>query len=56
MKMKTKMKTFILSVLISATVFSCTTGQQSNNTLPDLKLWYDKPATLWEEALPIGNG
>jgi hypothetical protein len=50
------MKAFILSVLISATVFSCITGQQSNNTLPDLKLWYDKPATLWEEALPIGNG
>ena len=21
-----------------------------------LKLWYDKPATLWSEALPIGNG
>ena len=23
---------------------------------PDLKLWYDKPATIWEEALPLGNG
>ncbi len=22
----------------------------------DLKLWYDKPATNWNEALPIGNG
>ena len=22
----------------------------------DLKLWYEKPAELWEEALPIGNG
>lgn len=22
----------------------------------DLKLWYDKPAIEWEEALPIGNG
>ena len=21
-----------------------------------LKLWYDKPATKWEEALPVGNG
>ena len=21
-----------------------------------LKLWYDKPAQLWEEALPLGNG
>jgi len=23
---------------------------------PNLKLWYDKPATIWEEALPLGNG
>lgn len=22
----------------------------------DLKLWYNKPATVWTEALPIGNG
>jgi alpha-L-fucosidase 2 len=22
----------------------------------DLRLWYDKPAEKWEEALPIGNG
>ena len=21
-----------------------------------LELWYDKPATEWEEALPLGNG
>ena len=26
--------------------------QQENN----LKLWYDKPATQWVEALPLGNG
>jgi alpha-L-fucosidase 2 len=22
----------------------------------DLKLWYEKPASRWEEALPVGNG
>jgi len=22
---------------------------------PELKLWYDKPAAAWEEALPLGN-
>ena len=22
----------------------------------ELRLWYDKPATIWEEALPLGNG
>ncbi len=25
-------------------------------TTHDLKLWYDKPAAKWEEALPVGNG
>ncbi|MFT3935735.1 MAG: glycoside hydrolase N-terminal domain-containing protein [Chitinophagaceae bacterium] len=25
-------------------------------TAQSLKLWYDKPATKWTEALPIGNG
>jgi alpha-L-fucosidase 2 len=23
---------------------------------PQLKLWYNQPAALWEEALPLGNG
>ncbi|ARU40054.1 hypothetical protein CCB80_02440 [Armatimonadetes bacterium Uphvl-Ar1] len=23
---------------------------------PDLELWYDRPATKWVEALPVGNG
>ena len=22
----------------------------------EYKLWYNAPATVWEEALPIGNG
>ena len=22
----------------------------------DLKLWYEKPAKIWVEALPVGNG
>ncbi len=25
-------------------------------TVTDLKLWYNQPANLWEEALPLGNG
>ncbi len=37
---------FILCQLISATGFA-----QS-----DLSLWYKEPATVWTEALPIGNG
>src|SRR5262245_13358431 len=28
----------------------------SNAFAQDLKLWYNKPAEKWTEALPIGNG
>ncbi|MGA2259001.1 MAG: glycoside hydrolase family 95 protein, partial [Thermoguttaceae bacterium] len=28
----------------------------STATAQDLKLWYDKPAAQWVEALPVGNG
>lgn len=28
----------------------------SAQTQPTMKLWYDKPATYFEESLPIGNG
>ena len=42
--MKRLMTTLLLSALIALT----TTAQ-------DHKLWYDKPATQWLQALPIGN-
>lgn len=29
---------------------------QAQQQESDLKLWYDKPATQWVEALPLGNG
>lgn len=32
------------------------TACKEESTDEDLKLWYDKPATDWYEALPIGNG
>lgn len=35
-------------------------GLSVHNTIAqnaqELKLWYDKPAAIWNEALPIGNG
>lgn len=31
-------------------------GHQPVPEDPNLKLWYDKPASIWEEALPPGNG
>jgi len=33
-------------------LIGCTDGQENKQ----LKLWYDRPAVVWEEALPLGNG
>ncbi|MCF0243583.1 MAG: glycoside hydrolase family 95 protein [Bacteroidaceae bacterium] len=38
------------SLLVTATLFAAQKKEEP------LKLWYDKPAKQWEEALPIGNG
>ena len=46
-----KLKSKITAICFG--IFSFTTTAQKNN---DLKLWYDKPATIWNEALPLGNG
>ena len=35
-------------------IFYSANAQQQGNA--NLKLWYDKPASVWEEALPLGNG
>jgi len=46
---------FILSSLL---IFlgSCERSGKNITDNSNLKLWYDKPATIWEEALPLGNG
>jgi alpha-L-fucosidase 2 len=45
-------------ILLICTIFliSCNLNQPEKETNPSLTLWYDKPATGWTEALPIGNG
>src|SRR5512147_2895046 len=47
--MKTKLTSllFIILFLLSLNL----NGQDKK-----LKMWYDKPATIWNEALPVGNG
>ncbi|HEX6847859.1 MAG TPA: glycoside hydrolase N-terminal domain-containing protein [Chitinophagaceae bacterium] len=40
-----KIKFLIVLLIVCSTAFA-----------QDLKLWYNKPATKWVEALPIGNG
>ncbi|WP_278021300.1 glycoside hydrolase family 95 protein [Flavobacterium ginsengisoli] len=44
-----KLKIKITAICIG--IFSLTATAQN-----DLKLWYDKPASIWNEALPLGNG
>lgn len=44
------MKVFFTALF--ACVCTVATAQESNT----LKLWYTKPATQFEEALPLGNG
>jgi alpha-L-fucosidase 2 len=48
------MKTGLLLFIITAIFFpEYAISQQKQNN--DLKLWYNKPAVIWEEALPLGN-
>src|SRR5215210_3532582 len=42
--------------LIVAFVAACVNiHAQTQKYDPNLKLWYNKPAGVWEEALPLGN-
>jgi len=50
-------KLFIIVItLFSSVYFQAATAQSNKKEDPNLKLWYDKPASVWEEALPLGNG
>ena len=48
------MKPYILLTCILMTTTACLS--QVTSVDPKLKLWYDQPAKVWEEALPLGNG
>ena len=47
------MKTFLLTTTLLLAIVCVAKAQNNDNTE---RLWYDKPATIWLEALPIGNG
>src|SRR5688572_14595970 len=49
------MMRFRLLFFLAITLVSCSVNAQKQ-TNANLKLWYNKPATVWEEALPLGNG
>jgi alpha-L-fucosidase 2 len=42
----------VIIIFLSAMSFAPAVSAQDRN----LRLWYDKPANVWESALPIGNG
>lgn len=48
----------IYTLLIISTLTLCRCDRITTPTSPneDLVLWYNAPATIWEEYLPLGNG
>ena len=48
-------KHFLLSLLaVCSTLFAVSCQHEAQTK--DYTLWYNQPASIWEEALPIGNG
>ena len=61
--MKLKSKLFLSILFVGAQLFGqspgiSTTSLQANDQKidPANMLWFDEPASIWEEALPVGNG
>jgi len=48
-------KTLQAVILFALILISCSEKKGSDNG-NSLKLWYNQPAGVWEEALPVGNG
>jgi alpha-L-fucosidase 2 len=51
MKLKNKIASVFFGILFLVGVQNITA-----QTTGEVKLWYDKPAAIWNEALPLGNG
>ena len=47
---------FSLGYFLCALVLMSVMGVSRTSAANALRLWYDEPAEVWEEALPIGNG
>ena len=55
--MNTTQKFLLIIIVLSFFQTGCKKNYNSENEFnPALNLWYNKPASIWEEALPIGNG
>ena len=47
---------FLYLIAFFLTLLSCAKTMPEKELNPSLTLWYDKPASAWTEALPVGNG
>lgn len=47
------MRNLLFAVFLSLSLCACSNPENKSS---ELILWYPRPATEWEEALPIGNG
>jgi alpha-L-fucosidase 2 len=47
---------YLIFLLLTSLISCNKIADQNKSGDPNLKLWYDKSATIWEEALPLGNG
>jgi alpha-L-fucosidase 2 len=56
MNRKITRRKFLASTSLAAVSFPFLSRVSNAATDDDLVLWYDKPASEWTEALPIGNG
>lgn len=52
--LKKKRRKSTSKIILSFFLISCCISEVAGQE--DLKLWYDKPASVWTEALPVGNG
>jgi|WetSurMetagenome_2_1015567.scaffolds.fasta_scaffold01022_4 alpha-L-fucosidase 2 len=50
------MKLNVSFILIAGIILFISCKRDPENSENSLKLWYNQPASVWEEALPVGNG
>ncbi len=49
-------KSFFAALTAALLTISCSTGNIREEFSPEHVIWFDEPARIWEETLPLGNG
>ena len=49
-------KPAIITALLTISILLSCTADNTSVVDPEHTLWYDSPASIWEETLPLGNG